>query len=138
MTRVPPRFCASAAPGDTTAAIPNSTAIAASRRKPRMAPSLGVLRWVIGYGRGELRRARPGEHGMQKDVRAGLEMLGTRVLDLVVADAVLAGHEDHRGRRDPRHVDGVVAGAARQVAVRKAKRLGGTAHGVDAAWVEAR
>ena len=41
---------------------------------------------------------------------------GAAYLRLVVADAVLARHEDHRGRHHPRHVDGVVAGAADDVA----------------------
>ena len=64
------------------------------------------------------------------------EILGRRVLDLVVADAVFAGHEDHPGGRDPRYVTGVVARAAHDVQVRKAARGGGIAYCRDAAFVE--
>src|SRR5262245_55180640 len=34
------------------------------------------------------------------------------VLDLVMADPVLAGDEDHRGRGHPAQITGIVAGAA--------------------------
>src|SRR4051794_19923338 len=40
----------------------------------------------------------PLDHGAQQHVAAGGEVAHRGVLDLVVADAVLAGHEDHGGR----------------------------------------
>ena len=60
------------------------------------------------------------EDGLEQDVAAGSEVLGPRVLDLVVADAAFAGHEDHRRGSDAREVHGIVAGAADDVAVTKA------------------
>jgi hypothetical protein len=60
------------------------------------------------------------EHGIQQDVAAGRQVLGAGVLDLVVADAAFAGHEDHRRGGDAREVHGIVAGAADDVAVTKA------------------
>src|SRR5208337_3338685 len=50
---------------------------------------------------------RPVEHGVQQDVAAGGQVRGLGVLDLIVADPVDARHKDHRGGRDPRHIDGV-------------------------------
>jgi hypothetical protein len=60
------------------------------------------------------------EGDAQKDVAAGGEVFGPRVLDLVVADAAFAGHEDHGRGRDAGEVHGIVAGAADDVAVTKA------------------
>ena len=51
---------------------------------------------------------------MQQHVGASREVLWTRVLDLVVADAALAGDEDHRGRAGARNVDRIVTGTAGQ------------------------
>jgi hypothetical protein len=72
------------------------------------------------FTRAELLAARALEYGVEEDVAAGGEVLGARVLDLVMADAALAGHEHHGGGRDAREEDGVVAGAAHDVAVAKA------------------
>ena len=41
---------------------------------------------------------------MQQHIAAGFQVVRARILDLVVADAVLAGHEDHPGRGDPGRV----------------------------------
>jgi len=60
------------------------------------------------------------EDGLEEDVAAGGEVLRPGVLDLVVADAALAGDEDHGGGSDAREVDGVMAGAADDVAVTEA------------------
>jgi hypothetical protein len=60
------------------------------------------------------------EDHAQQDVAAGGEVFRPRVLDLVMADAAFAGHEDHGGGRDAGEVHGVVAGAADDVAVTKA------------------
>jgi hypothetical protein len=60
------------------------------------------------------------EDGVEEDVAAGGEVLRPGVLDLVVADAALAGDEHHGGRGDAREVDGVMAGAADDVAVTEA------------------
>src|SRR6185503_9941249 len=51
-------------------------------------------------------------HRAQQDVGARAAILARRVLDLVVADAVLARDEDHARRRHPAHVAGIVPGAA--------------------------
>lgn len=72
------------------------------------------------FSSAELLAARALEHGVEEDVAAGGEVLGPRVLDLVVADAPFAGDEDHGGGRDAREEDGVVAGAADDVAMAKA------------------
>ena len=47
-------------------------------------------------------RVGPLDHRLQQDLAAGADIGLGGVLDLVVADAVLARHEDHRRRRDPR------------------------------------
>ena len=60
------------------------------------------------------------EDGVEEDVAAGGEVLRPGILDLVVADAALAGDEDHGGGSDAREVDGVMAGAADDVAVTEA------------------
>src|SRR5438445_2243504 len=73
-------------------------------------------------------RVRPLDHGAQQHVAAGGEIVAGRVLDLVVADAVLAGHEDHGGGRDARHVDRIVAGAADDLAAGIAERIGRLLH----------
>src|SRR5690606_23545173 len=58
-----------------------------------------------------------GEHRLEQHVGARGEMLGLGVLDLVVADAALAGHEDHRRPVTAGDVDRVVAGAARDASM---------------------
>src|SRR3954464_5935797 len=47
-------------------------------------------------------------HRLQQDLAAGADVGLVGVLDLVVADAVLARYEHHRGRRDPADIAGVV------------------------------
>src|SRR5579883_730114 len=71
------------------------------------------------------------DHRLQQDLATGADIGFGRVLDLVVADAVLAGHEDHRGGGDAADVAGVVTGAAHDVHVRIACLLGATPHRVD-------
>ena len=75
---------------------------------------------------------------MEQHVRAGLEMLGTRILDLAVADAVLARDENHRGGRNTRNVDRVVSCAAHHFAVRIAERSRCGAHRIHALRIETR
>ena len=53
---------------------------------------------------------RPLQHRVQQHIAPGGDVLGLGVFDLVVADAVLAGDEDHAAGRQAGHVDGVVAG----------------------------
>ena len=65
-------------------------------------------------------------------------MLGTGILDFVVADAVLARDENHRRRGDTRDIDRIVARAADHFPVRKPERARCRAHRVDATRVEAR
>ena len=78
------------------------------------------------------------EHRVQQHVGPRLEVLGTGILDLVVADAVLAGYEDHRGGRDARNIDRIMAGAAHHLAMRIAECPRRGAHRIDAARVETR
>src|SRR5687768_982211 len=75
-------------------------------------------------------------HRTQQDVAARTAILAGRVLDLVVADAVLARDEDHARRRHPAHVAGVVAGAADDRHGGHAQFLGARFHRGDAAGVE--
>src|SRR5262249_62331566 len=63
------------------------------------------------------------DHRLQQDLAARADIGLGGVLDLVVADAVLAGHEDHGGRRPARDVAGVVARAPPDVPVRGARPL---------------
>ena len=51
------------------------------------------------------------KHGVHQDIGAGRAIRLGCVLELVVADAVLAGHEHHRSRNAGVQVAGVVAGA---------------------------
>src|SRR5439155_24289049 len=60
------------------------------------------------------------------------------VLQLVVADAVLAGNKDHRRWHDAGKIAGVVTGARSDAAVAVAERLGGALDRVDQFWVEHR
>src|SRR4051812_43709393 len=76
------------------------------------------------------------EQRVQQHVTAGDQILRLGVLDLVVADAADTGHEDHRGRRDPGHVDCVVPGAADDVLVLVALRFGRLAYRADKTGVE--
>ena len=68
---------------------------------------------------------------MHQDVGAR-RAIGLRgVFQLIVADAVLAGHEHHRRRHHGVEVAGVVAGAGGDAAVRIAERLRGVLDRVD-------
>ena len=78
----------------------------------------------------------PLQHRQQQHIAPRLQVIGPRILDLVVADAILARHEDHAGRRQAGHVDGVVAGARHHVHGRVAQRFGGLAHRAHAVGVE--
>src|SRR3546814_743479 len=49
------------------------------------------------------------QHGMQQNVAARFQVAGLRILQLIVAYAVLARHKDHGGGRDARQIHGVVA-----------------------------
>src|SRR6266567_5325263 len=80
----------------------------------------------------------PREHSVQQYIGARLEVLGTGILHLVVADAILAGHEDHRRRRDAREIHCVVRRAAYDLPARKPKHLRRTVHGAHAFVVEVR
>src|SRR5262245_39221330 len=62
-------------------------------------------------------------HRAQQHVAPGAAILLGRVLDLVVADPVLARDEDHTGRRDAAHIAGVVSGAADDRHARMAQLL---------------
>src|SRR5437667_5213299 len=52
----------------------------------------GLFQWFVGLGRNPGKR----QHRMHQDVGAGGAIGLGGVLELVVADAVLAGHEHHR------------------------------------------
>src|SRR5512147_605787 len=71
-------------------------------------------------------------HRAQQNVAAGAAILARRVLDLVMADAVLARDEDHARRRDAAHIAGVVPGAADDRHAGIAQFLGARLHGGDA------
>src|SRR4051812_6765786 len=76
------------------------------------------------------------EQRVQQDVAAGSQILGFGVLNLVVADAADAGDENHRGRRDPGHVDRVVPGPADDVLMLVALRLGRLAYRANERLIE--
>src|SRR5690606_4474691 len=69
------------------------------------------------------------EHGAQQHVAAVGQVLRRSVLDLVVADATFAGHEDHPCRAQLGEEDRVVAGATDDVHVAQAQLAGTLAHG---------
>ncbi len=73
---------------------------------------------------------------MQQHVAAGFQMNRIRVFDLVVADAVLARHEDHRGRRDAREIHRVVARTADHVHRRQPERARAGADLLDQRRIE--
>src|SRR5262245_53691844 len=78
------------------------------------------------------------QHRMHQHVGAG-GAIGLRgVFELIVADAVLAGHEHHRGRHHRVEIAGVMAGAGRDTTVRIAELLGGVLDRVDEFWIEMR
>src|SRR5260370_31407471 len=100
----------------------------ASTKTPRTAISVILLR----------RDAGERQHGVHQDVRAGRAIGLRRVLELVVADAVLAGHEHHRRRHDGVEIAGVVTGARGNAPVRIAERLGGVLHRIDQFCIKVR
>src|SRR4051794_21781457 len=63
------------------------------------------------------------QHSMQQRVGSGGAVGLRGVLEFVVADTVLAGHEDHCRRHDIGKVAGVVACAGGNAAVTVAERL---------------
>src|SRR6201997_3313201 len=71
------------------------------------------------------------QHGVQQHIGACRTIGLGGVLELIVADAVLAGHEHHRSRNLGVEVAGVVAGAGSDAAVGIAEHLGRILHGVD-------
>ena len=73
---------------------------------------------------------------MQQHVATRRDVIGLGVFDLVVADAVLAGDEDHPRRRQPRHVDRVVACARDHRHVAVAQRCRSPRHRLHAVGME--
>src|SRR5258708_4731085 len=105
----------------------------ASTKTPRTASlRLLIVRWKSGRDAGER------EHGMHQGIGAGGAVGLRRILKLVVADAVLAGNEDHRCRHDVGEIAGVVTGAGGDAAVAVAQRLGGALDRIDQFCVEQR
>ena len=49
------------------------------------------------------------EHGMEEDVGSGRNMFGFSALDLVMADTVFTGNEDHSRRNDMAHLAGIMS-----------------------------
>src|ERR1700720_1244797 len=78
------------------------------------------------------------QHGMHQHIGAGGAIGLRRILELVVADAVLAGHEHHRRRHDGVEIAGIMAGARRNAPGRIAERFSGILHRVDQFCVEMR
>src|SRR5713226_6155010 len=78
------------------------------------------------------------KYRMHQRVGAGGAVGLGRVLELVVADPVLAGNEDHRRRHDIGEVARVVTGARGDAAMAVAERLGRALDRVDQFWVEHR
>src|ERR1700730_12560847 len=109
---VAPTACAAAS---TTGRVPPTPATVATRAAvaTEIRPDLTS----------RLLRVRPFDHRLQQDLAARANIALGRVLDLVVADAVLARHEDHGGRRHARDIAGVMARAAHDVHVRIARLL---------------
>src|SRR5216683_8274828 len=71
------------------------------------------------------------QHGMHQDVGAGRAIDLGRVLKLIVADAILAGHEHHRRGHHGIEIAGIVPGARGNAPVRIAERPRGILHRVD-------
>src|SRR5437868_2443294 len=86
----------------------------ASTNTPRMAfPQILLIRHLSGCDAGQRM------HGMHQHIGAGRAISLGRVLEFVVADAVLAGHEHHRRRHHGVEVAGIMAGAGGDAAMRK-------------------
>src|ERR1700722_16452585 len=80
--------------------------------------------------------ARKRQHGMHQNVGARRAIDLRRVFQLVMADAVLAGHEHHCCRHHGIEIAGIMAGAGGDAPVRIAERLGGVLHRVDQSGIE--
>src|SRR4029077_12184898 len=76
------------------------------------------------------------EHGVHQDIGAGRRPIGLDVLGFVMAHAVYARGEDHRGRCHAGDVASIMPGARDNVAMRVAEMLRGAADGGDAILVE--
>src|SRR6516225_1613020 len=118
-----------------------SPRLAGSNSKRWDEPSIIIMSaaaaWVGLLGRLLIRcRVRSFEDRVQQHVAAGGQVRGLGVLDLVVADPADTRHEDHGTRRDARHIDRVVPGAADDVLMRIALRRCGITHGLDEVGVE--
>ena len=74
---------------------------------------------------------------LEQHLSAGGAVLARGALGLVVAQAVLAGHENHGRRRDLGEVHGVVAGAGDDIAMRVPEGLGARSHRRHAIGMEA-
>ena len=73
---------------------------------------------------------------MEQHVAPGRDVRGRSVFDLVVADAVFAGDEDHAAGCQPGHVHRVVPGARDDRHVRVAQFLRRPRYCVDAVGVK--
>src|SRR5450759_5011273 len=78
------------------------------------------------------------QYGMHQRVGAGGAIGLSRILQLVVADAVLAGNEDHRCRHHIGEVAGVMTRARGDAAVAIAERPGGAFDRIDQFGIEYR
>src|SRR6185437_3698443 len=58
-----------------------------------------------------------GQHGAHQHIASGGEVVGRRILDFVMGNAILARHEHHANRRHARDIAGVVPGARYDVAM---------------------
>src|ERR1019366_9269850 len=117
-------------PGFVNRSKITASASLASTKTPRTEASGCWIYRRLGRDAGER------QHGMHQRVGAGGEVGLRRIVKLVVADAVLAGNEDHRCWYDVGKVAGVVTGARGDAAVAVAKRLGCALDRVDQLRVE--
>src|SRR3981081_970339 len=97
---VAPTACVAAS---TTGRVPPTPATVATRAVVATEISPDLTRRLL--------RVRPLDHRLQQDLAARADIGLGRVLDLVVADAVLARHEDHGRRAEPAETAGHAAGA---------------------------
>src|ERR1700704_235608 len=116
---VAPTACVAAS---TTGRVPPTPATVATRAAVATEISPDLTCWLL--------RVRPLDHRLQQDLAARADIGLGRVLDLVVADAVLARHEDHGRRRHARDIAGVVSRAAHDVHVGVPRLLGPAPHGL--------
>src|SRR5690348_13266579 len=76
------------------------------------------------------------QHRVHQYVGAGRAIGLGGILDLVVADAVLAGHEHHGGRNFGVQVAGIMAGTGGDAAIREAELLRRGFDRIDQFWIE--